>query len=146
MRGDTVEVFGKIGKIGGHVFDKKGWNWEYYVYPYVYPIPEYDIIKKFGGGKAFKYLPSIFIQLKKSQMKEEREENMRYLVIYNELPRYASEFLHEDCGGIYERVECSKEEMKDFNCNRLYECCARAFVCNKCKNRLAMRVESPEME
>jgi hypothetical protein len=71
---------------------------------------------------------------------------MRFLVPHDSLPRDAYEFLHEDCGGIYERVDCTKAELKKFNCGKDYECCARAFVCVRCKDRIAMHVDAPEME
>jgi hypothetical protein len=73
---------------------------------------------------------------------------MRFLVPYDLLPRDVYEFLHESCGGMYERVDCTREELKEFGCGREvnYECCARAFVCNKCKDRLAMTAPAPEME
>lgn len=70
---------------------------------------------------------------------------MRFLIPYDSLPRDAHEFLHEDCGGIYERVECTGAERKQFGCGRGWDCCSRAFVCNKCKDRIAMRVEAPDM-
>ena len=33
------------------------------------------------------------------------------------------------CGGYADRVDCSAEEVKKYNCARSYPCCARAFLC-----------------
>lgn len=54
-----------------------------------------------------------------------------------------------DCGGYAERVVTTEEERKRFGCghdSETSECCARAFLCRICKERLAGSAESPEMD
>lgn len=51
-----------------------------------------------------------------------------------------------ECGGYAERVNCTPEELEKYNCGRLYECCARAFVCCVCGKRIVGSAEAPEME
>ncbi len=51
-----------------------------------------------------------------------------------------------DCGGYAERVDCTKEEIKEYNCGRNYVCCARTFVCKICGERISGKAEAPEME
>ena len=51
-----------------------------------------------------------------------------------------------DCGGYAERVDCTPEELKKYNCGRPYECCARTFVCCICGKRIVGSAEAPEME
>ena len=50
------------------------------------------------------------------------------------------------CGGYAERVRCTPEEFDRYNCGRIYECCARAFVCQICGNRIVGRAEAPDMD
>lgn len=50
------------------------------------------------------------------------------------------------CGtGYAERVKCTPDELKLFNCDKPYECCARAFVCKACGHRHATRAPAPEV-
>jgi len=49
------------------------------------------------------------------------------------------------CGGYAERGKCTKAELKEFNCNRSYECCARVFVCCVCGARIVGQADAPEM-
>lgn len=49
------------------------------------------------------------------------------------------------CGGYAERVKCTPEEIKKWNCGWPYECCARAFVCCVCGERIVGKAEAPEM-
>lgn len=51
-----------------------------------------------------------------------------------------------DCGGYAEQVDCTEEELKLYNCNKAYACCARAFVCCICKKRIAGRADAPEYD
>lgn len=46
------------------------------------------------------------------------------------------------CGGYAERVEPTKEEFDKVGCWN--NCCARAFVCVLCKERLVGKAEAPE--
>ena len=50
------------------------------------------------------------------------------------------------CGGAMDRVDCTTEEMQQYNCGKSWECCARAFVCRICKKREACSAPSPEVE
>jgi hypothetical protein len=53
------------------------------------------------------------------------------------------------CGGYADRVETTTEERDEYGCGfreRLFECCARAFVCRVCGKRLVGTAEAPEME
>lgn len=52
------------------------------------------------------------------------------------------------CGGYADRVDCTPEEMKKYNCSdwKLHECCARAFLCRICKKRLVGTADAPEMD
>lgn len=50
------------------------------------------------------------------------------------------------CKGYAPRVECTEEELKQYNCGRPWECCARAFVCSVCGHRFATQAPAPEME
>ncbi len=51
------------------------------------------------------------------------------------------------CKGYAERVDCTPEELKEYNCGRSsFECCARAFVCGLCWERLVGTAQAPEME
>lgn len=51
-----------------------------------------------------------------------------------------------ECGGYAERVDCTKGELKKYDCGRGYECCARAFKCCLCGKRIAGEAEAPEMD
>jgi len=51
-----------------------------------------------------------------------------------------------ECGGYAERVDCTMEELKEFNCGRPFECCARAFVCSICGKRIVGEAEAPDMD
>ena len=42
----------------------------------------------------------------------------------------------QDCQGYADRVDCTPEELNDFNCHRIFQCCARAFVCRLCLKRI----------
>jgi hypothetical protein len=57
-----------------------------------------------------------------------------------------TEALQCDCGGYAARVPCTEEEIKEHDCGRGYECCARAFVCCLCKKRVIKHVEAPEFD
>jgi len=51
------------------------------------------------------------------------------------------------CGGYSGKVSCTKEEKVKYGCyiDKLgSDCCAIAFICNKCGNRFAMSRPSPE--
>lgn len=50
------------------------------------------------------------------------------------------------CGGYAEKVRPTKDEIKQYNCGRSYNCCAVAFVCCVCKQRYAGSQPAPEME
>ena len=41
--------------------------------------------------------------------------------------------------GYAERVRCGPQELKEYNCGRSYESCARAFVCAACGYRRPRR-------
>jgi hypothetical protein len=41
--------------------------------------------------------------------------------------------------GYAERVRCTPEEFKEYNCKRRYESCARTFVCAACGYRRPRR-------
>lgn len=58
----------------------------------------------------------------------------------------AAEGIKCDCGGYAERVKCTREELRAYNCGRSWECCARAFVCCVCGVRIVGAAEAPEME
>ena len=51
-----------------------------------------------------------------------------------------------NCGGFAARVPCTPEEIKEHDCGRGYECCARAFVCCLCKKRIIRCAEAPDMD
>lgn len=51
-----------------------------------------------------------------------------------------------ECGGYADRVDCTKEEIKEYGCGRSYECCSRAFVCRLCKTRLLGKADAPDMD
>lgn len=53
-----------------------------------------------------------------------------------------------ECGGYADRVDCTPEEMEEYNCSewKSWECCARAFLCRICKKRLVGRAEAPDMD
>lgn len=51
-----------------------------------------------------------------------------------------------ECGGYCDKVDCTDEERKEFNCGRSYDCCSVAFVCRICKTRYAGTQPAPEME
>jgi len=48
--------------------------------------------------------------------------------------------------GYAERVPCTTEELRIYNCDKKYECCARAFVCGACGYRHVTRAPSPEVD
>ena len=48
------------------------------------------------------------------------------------------------CGGYADRVECTKQEIKQYGCGRDYECCSRAFVCRVCCQRLVGCAEAAD--
>ena len=50
------------------------------------------------------------------------------------------------CSGYAHRVEATKEENRGYGCGRGYECCARAFICDACGERIVGSAEAPEME
>ena len=50
------------------------------------------------------------------------------------------------CGGYAKRVDCTKEELKEYNCGRHWECCARAFVCGLCNKRIVGKAEAPQAD
>jgi hypothetical protein len=50
-----------------------------------------------------------------------------------------------DCGGYAEKVECTREEIAKYNCGRPWNCCARAFVCAVCGERIVGTAEAPDM-
>jgi hypothetical protein len=49
------------------------------------------------------------------------------------------------CSGYADRVPCTKNELKQYNCGRSTECCARAFLCRVCGSRTLGKAEAPEM-
>lgn len=56
-----------------------------------------------------------------------------------------AEGLKCECGGYAERVDCTPEELEEYNCGRPYECCGRAFVCCICGKRIVGSAKAPEM-
>lgn len=75
----------------------------------------------------------------------------KWLVPHDNIPRETREIVCPEClkGGaisVMDRVETTRDELKQFNCTRSYECCARAFVCTVCKYRHAQKVDAPEAE
>lgn len=83
-----------------------------------------------------------------SKLKEVKPK--QWLLPVDELPREAYEFLC-DCGKVASKVDCTKEERKEFGCSRedarsTYSCCSRAFVCTSCKKRYVFRAPPPEVE
>lgn len=53
------------------------------------------------------------------------------------------------CGGYAERVACTPEEIKKHGCGTSdlgWDCCARAFLCAVCKERLVGKAEAPEAD
>ena len=67
---------------------------------------------------------------------------MTYYVPCDSIPRDAFQLLCK-CGKHAKRVDCTSEEMSEFNCGRSYECCARAFQC-ECGLRVAGSCDAPE--
>ena len=65
--------------------------------------------------------------------------------IKGELER-RTEAIKCECGGYAERVKCTPEEIKQYNCGRTYECCSRAFVCCMCGTRWVGAAEAPEAD
>jgi hypothetical protein len=60
------------------------------------------------------------------------------------VPRDAESILC-DCGKVAHSVTPDAEEIRKYNCNRSYICCARAFLC-ECGKRYAMSAEAPDMD
>ena len=48
------------------------------------------------------------------------------------------------CNGYADKVECTKEEIKNQKCGRKYECCVAAFICRVCETRIVAELEAPE--
>lgn len=69
----------------------------------------------------------------------------KVIEIIEKFPRNAYGIACE-CGGYADKVDCTKEEIKKYNCNNGRECCARAFLCRICKTRIVGKAEAPEME
>ena len=67
------------------------------------------------------------------------------IVSHEEIEREAKGIPCHECQGYADRVDCTPEELDDFNCDVSYECCARAFVCRVCLKRIVGKAESPEM-
>lgn len=50
------------------------------------------------------------------------------------------------CKGYAGRVDCTDDEIREHDCGRGHECCARAFVCELCGKRFAGSAPAPDME
>jgi len=48
------------------------------------------------------------------------------------------------CNGYADKVDCTKDEIKNQNCGSAYECCIAAFLCRNCKTRIIANLEAPE--
>ena len=48
------------------------------------------------------------------------------------------------CNGYSDKVECTKEEVKNQKCNRKYECCVAAYLCRVCKTRTVAELLAPD--
>lgn len=62
------------------------------------------------------------------------------------IPRDLNIFQCPSCRGIMERIECTKEQLEKYNCSRSFECCARAFKCNKCGRLMVGTAAAPDMD
>jgi hypothetical protein len=65
------------------------------------------------------------------------------ITVKRRLLRGDDEFLCK-CGGLARRAKCTEDEIRAQSCGRNYECCARAFVCNKCGVRFVGEAPAPE--
>lgn len=50
------------------------------------------------------------------------------------------------CGGYADLVDSTPEEIAAQRCGRSYACCARAFVCRLCGERLVGAAEAPDFD
>lgn len=69
-------------------------------------------------------------------------------VIYN-IERDVEGIKCPSCGGFADKVPCTAEECKEFGCGRdsvRWQCCARAFVCCICKQRIVGNALAPECD
>lgn len=92
----------------------------------------------------------IFAQFDDTSLKEafgqhpfETKADFRY-VVEESLAREA-DAIKCPCGGYAERVDCTPEEIEQYNCHRKYECCSRAFICGLCGLRIVGTAEAPEV-
>jgi hypothetical protein len=67
------------------------------------------------------------------------------IIIKRELQRSDDEFLCK-CGGLAGRVKCTDDEIRAQSCGRNYECCMRAFVCEKCDVRFVGEAPAPSYD
>jgi len=50
------------------------------------------------------------------------------------------------CNGYCDKVDCTKEEIKNQSCGKIYACCVAAFVCRVCKTRIIADLDAPDIE
>lgn len=70
---------------------------------------------------------------------------MTYYIPVEEIPRDTWKVLCPECGvGTATKVECTQEERDEYGCDRWFDCCSAAYVCDKCNHRFAVRLPAPE--
>ena len=49
------------------------------------------------------------------------------------------------CNGFCDESTMTKEEIKQHDCGKGYQCCSKAFECRICQARIIAKLEAPEM-
>jgi hypothetical protein len=78
------------------------------------------------------------------------QQSPSFYVPHASVPRDAHEILCPTCLvagqlNVIARVPCTADELREHNCGRSRECCARAFQ-GTCGHRLALKVDAPDLD
>ena len=70
---------------------------------------------------------------------------MSVIVLEKRLERDTSSIACPECNGYCDKVESTKEEVKEHQtCGRKQACCMSTFVCRVCKERIVAKLNAPE--
>jgi formylmethanofuran dehydrogenase subunit B len=70
----------------------------------------------------------------------------KVVVLPKDFPRDIKAVPCPACNGYCDEVEILVGEIELYDCGKGYQCCSKAFKCRRCKTRVIVKLEAPEVD
>jgi hypothetical protein len=77
-----------------------------------------------------------------------KETKKDLIVLPEDIERETKAIPCPECNGYCDEITIitmSKEEIKQYDCGKGYQCCSKAFECRHCHSRIIAKFEAPEI-